>query len=85
MLTVAAALNRGSPGHPPAAYVTELVVPDGGLVELDEPAVAAMGVRVRRASTVPGPRGPLFEPVALIRTLADILVRDLQMSNISES
>lgn len=83
---VADALNRkgaraGSLGplaHPPHVYVSHVIAPRGGGVELDRDALAALGVDVREVDSTPlrghGPeRGAAFAPAPLVDAIADIL------------
>ena len=63
--------------HPPSTYVTALIAPAEGLVELDDDEVTALGVPIIRLSNTlkEGEEGDirLFEPPALISTLAEIV------------
>eukprot|EP00793_Prasinoderma_coloniale_P001196 PRCOL_00006187-RA len=63
--------------HPPTAYVSAVIAPAEGLVELDEDAIAEQGISIiKLSSTVKeGEEGDirLFEPPALIESLAEIV------------
>lgn len=71
------ALGASSLSHSPGAYVTALVAPEGGGVEVDEEALWALGVHrvVRVAAHPDGRGGALYDPDALVAALGELAGR----------
>ncbi|CAL8469527.1 g9068 [Coccomyxa elongata] len=75
------ALNRrhtkaGQPlEHAPSSYVTALLVPAGGAIDLDGPALEAMGIRqvLEVQSMRDGNGNCLFEPAALVHAIGEVV------------
>lgn len=68
-------------GFPPSVYVTAVLVPEGGPVEVDRAALERLGVRqIVEVPSVPAPdgRGVHYDPDALVAAVATVIAAHRQ-------